>query len=39
MEKFIIKWNSGFGDSYEVIEATDKDEAIEWTQDLEDSYL
>lgn len=27
MKKWIIRWNSGFGDSYEVYEANSKEEA------------
>ena len=30
MKKYIIRWDAGFGESYEVIEAGNEDEAVDW---------
>jgi len=40
MKKFIIRWNAGYGDSYEIVEASNKDCAIdmashEWREEAE----
>lgn len=33
MPKFIIKWNAGFGESYDCIEAVDLEEAVDLAHD------
>lgn len=42
MPKWIVRWNAGYGDDYEVIEAADKEEALKaaydhWRQNVEDN--
>jgi len=32
--KFIIKWNAGYGDSYDVVDAKDEDEALHEAYEL-----
>ena len=41
MAKYIIKWNTGYGDNYDEVEAKDEEEAEQiayeaWRSDVED---
>ena len=41
MKKFIIQWNTGYGDNYDIVETVDKEEADKfayeiWRQEAED---
>lgn len=44
MPKFIIKWNAGYGEKYEEVEAEDEDAAtklayVNWKEDVESNAL
>ena len=33
MPQYLIQWNSGYGDSYKIVDVESKEQALEWAHD------